>query len=207
MEELKGRFIDVLSESGVLLVGDFTLKSGEPSKFFFDFGAIPDGRHLQTLGECYADMIEETIGLDGFDVVFGPPYKGIPIATATVIALANRERNRNKRYAFNRKVEKDHGEGGIMLGSVICPDDRVLIVDDVFSDGAAKRETLKLLAREADPTVVAVVVGIDRSKPGVRETFTKTHGIPVHAICGMPDIDASVLSTDDEHGGVLRRRA
>lgn len=191
MDSLERRFIDVLVESGALLTGTFQLKSGKSSPYFIDFGAVPDGLHLLQLGECYADKIADSVGFDGFDVVFGPAYKGIPIATAVVIAIQSKF-GINKRYAFNRKVPKSYGEGRQLLGGVIRKEDRVLIVDDVFSDGGAKLETIDLLRGGEDPDVVHVVVGVDRSDDAARKRFAKkSGGVPLTAICGMGDVKAA----------------
>jgi orotate phosphoribosyltransferase len=189
VDQLQRRLIEVLIESGALLTGrEFKLKSGEVSDTFLDFGSIPDGRYLDLLGQCYADKIIDTYGLDGFDVVFGPAYKAIPIATATVIAIY-RKYEASKRYAFNRKVPKSYGEGRQLLGGVLQGTDRVVIVDDVFTDGGAKLESLQLLRETEDPEVVGIVVGVNRSKPGALEKFDReSGGVPVHAICAMDDV-------------------
>jgi orotate phosphoribosyltransferase len=192
------RFVELLVESGALLRGRFKLKSGKTSEYFIDLGALPDGRHLEALGECFADMITETVGLDGFDVVFGPAYKGIPIATATTIAIHDKYAV-SKRYAFNRKVPKAYGEARQLLGGAIRAEDRVVIVDDVFTDGGAKLETLDLLRETTNPDVVAVVVGVDRSEPGALGGFAdKSRGVPVYAICGMGDVQALFPSAAGE---------
>jgi orotate phosphoribosyltransferase len=198
MDNLQHRFVELLVDSGALLRGKFKLKSGRTSEYFVDLGALPDGRHLETLGGCFADMIAETVGLDGFDLVFGPAYKGIPIAAATAIAIHNKYAV-SKRYAFNRKVPKAYGEARQLLGGAIKVEDRVVIVDDVFTDGGAKLETLELLRETTDPDVVAVVVGVDRSEPGALDAFAdKSHGVPVHAICSMEDIKALFPATAGE---------
>jgi len=204
MDRLKHRFVELLVESGALLRGRFKLKSGKTSEYFIDLGALPDGRHLEALGECFADMIVETVGLDGFDVIFGPAYKGIPIATATAIAIHNKYAV-SKRYAFNRKVPKAYGEARQLLGGPIKREDRVVIVDDVFTDGGAKLETLDLLRESAQPDVVGVVVGVDRSEPGALGKFDESSGgVPVHAICGMSDIRALFpAATSGERAGTV----
>jgi orotate phosphoribosyltransferase len=188
MDELKASFIRLLVESKALLTGDFELKSGERSPYFIDFGRIPDGRHLDQMGKYYATKIDNEIGLEGFDVVFGPAYKAIPIATATVIAMC-REYDSSKRYAFNRKVPKTYGDERQILGSEIESGARVLIVDDVFTDGQAKRETIELLQRHGDCRVVGVVVGVDRSDPGVVERFEETHELSVFSICTVDEVN------------------
>lgn len=208
MDELKQRFIHVLADSGALLTGrQFELKNGHHSDHFVDFGAVPDGHHLQQMGSCFAEKIAQSVGLDGFDVVFGPAYKGIPIATAVVMAI-HQEFGVSKRYAFNRKVEKTHGEGGDMLGSRILPTDRILIVDDVFTDGGAKLETLELLGHHGSPTVSHVIVGVDRAEPGAMRRFAEqTGGLPVLSICTIAEALSAVAkspalqSSTLQHGG------
>jgi orotate phosphoribosyltransferase len=191
-DDLRARFIRLLSESRALLTGDFELKSGQRSPFFIDFGAVADGPHLEQMGSYYAEAADELIGLDSFDVVFGPAYKAIPIATATAIALS-RDFGVSKRYAFNRKVAKTYGEGRQILGAEITSEDRVLIVDDVFTDGGAKVETVELLRRHNDPTVVGVLVGVDRSDGDAMERFKEqTGGLPVHSICTIAEVHAAL---------------
>lgn len=195
MDDLKQRFIHVLADSGALLTGDFELKSGRRSRHFVDFGAVPDAHYLQQMGSCYAELIAGTVRLDGFDVVFGPAYKAIPIATAVVMAI-RQDFGVTKRYAFNRKVEKTYGEGGRMLGSPIAQTDRVLIVDDVFTDGGAKLETLELLKQHSNPAVTGVVVGVDRAEPGAMERFAKkTGGLPVLSICTIDEVQSAVAGS------------
>lgn len=213
MDDLKQTFIHVLAESGALLTGrQFELKNGHHSDHFVDFGAVPDGHHLQQMGACFAEKIAQSVRLDGFDVVLGPAYKGIPIATAVVMAI-HQEFGVSKRYAFNRKVEKTHGEGGEMLGSRILPTDRILIVDDVFTDGGAKLETLELLRHLGSPTVASVIVGVDRAEPGAMQRFadqTGTYqpgGVPVLSICTIAEALSAVAkspalqSSTLQHGG------
>lgn len=191
---MQDRFVEILVDSGALLTGAFQLKSGKKSSYFIDFGRVSGGFHLARLGECYADKILDTVGKDGFDVVFGPAYKAIPIATAVVIALQYKY-SISKRYAFNRKVPKSYGEGRQLLGGAISKDDRVVIVDDVFTNGGAKLETLELLAGGADPDVVHVVVGVDRSEPGALDEFAqRSGGVPVTAICNMDDVRSAFAS-------------
>ncbi len=191
MSELEDRFVEILVESGALLTGDFQLKSGKSSKFFIDFGRVPDGLHLERLGECYAEKILDCVGKDGFDVIYGPAFKGIPIAVAVAIALRTKY-TINKRYAFNRKDAKSYGDKRQILGTTIEREDRVVIVDDVFTEGGAKFESLDLLRETANCDVVHVVVGVDRSEPGALERFDqKSGGIPVAAISDMSHVQAA----------------
>lgn len=175
------RFISLLVQSGILKRGKFRLKSGRESDYFIDFGTLETASSLRELGACYAQKIHDDVGVDTFDVVFGPAYKGIPLALATVLAL-HEGYGIVKGYCFNRKEEKDHGEGGLLIGRQPATGERVLIVDDVMTDGATKLEMLHLLRATTAATVVGVLVGVDRSEPGTVEAFEKEAGVKVYAI-------------------------
>ena len=179
-------FIELVIARQVLKFGRFTLKSGRESPYFFNAGLLSDGESLAKLGACYAAAVTDA-GLD-FDVLFGPAYKGIPLATAT--ALAFTARGRNLPVAFNRKEAKDHGEGGSLIGAPLAG--RVLIVDDVITAGTAVRESAELI-RAAGATVAGVALALDRQERGqggrsavqeVRSTF----GIPVASIICLDDL-------------------
>jgi orotate phosphoribosyltransferase len=190
-------FVGILVRSGVLLEGDFELKSGRRSPYFVDFGNIRDGGALADLGRCYARKIAQDIGIDRFDVVFGPAYKAIPIAVATAIALFL-EHQVTKQYGFNRKVEKTYGEKSRFLGSDLAPGSRVLIVDDVITDGGTKHETIDLLKEHADVEIVGVVVGVDRTEDAsVIASFEQRTGVPLTALCTIADVDAVVRGSRD----------
>ena len=148
------RFLDLALEHEALRFGSFTLKSGRTSPYFFNAGAFNDGAGLDGLGRCYADAIMAS-GID-FDMLFGPAYKGIPLATAIAISL-HRDHGRNVPYAFNRKEVKAHGEGGNVVGADLAG--RVLIVDDVISAGTSIRESVELIqSAGAQPTAVAIAL-------------------------------------------------
>jgi orotate phosphoribosyltransferase len=153
-------FIELVLAKQVLRFGDFTLKSGRTSPYFFNAGLINDGVSLSRLGACYAQAIVEA-GV-AFDMLFGPAYKGIPLATATAVAFAERHR-RNLPIAYNRKEAKAHGEGGTLVGAPV--DGRVLIVDDVLTAGTAVRESINLI-REAGARPAGVVLALDRQERG-----------------------------------------
>ena len=138
MRSHQKEFIEMILAKQVLRFGDFTLKSGRTSPYFFNAGLINDGGSLARLGACYAQAIVEA-GM-AFDMLFGPAYKGIPLATATAVAFAERHR-RNVPIAYNRKEVKAHGEGGMLVGAPL--DGRVLIVDDVLTAGTAVRESIE----------------------------------------------------------------
>src|SRR5215472_10874730 len=140
MHEYQLTFIDLALKREALRFGSFRLKSGRESPYFFNAGRFSDGEAASVLGRCYAAAIVHS-GLQ-FDVIFGPAYKGIPLATATAVALAS-VHGRSVPYAFNRKEAKDHGEGGSIVGAALAG--RVLIIDDVITAGTAVRESLALI--------------------------------------------------------------
>jgi orotate phosphoribosyltransferase len=163
MHEYQLSFIELALARGALRFGSFKLKSGRESPYFFDAGLFSDGDAAAALGRCYAAALVRS-GI-AFDMLFGPAYKGIPLATATAIALAT-EHARSVPYAFNRKEVKDHGEGGRVVGAALAG--RIVIVDDVISDGAAKRESIELI-RAAGAQPSAVLLALDRQERGLAE--------------------------------------
>ena len=178
-------FLDTALARGVLRFGDFTLKSGRQSPYFFNMGRIDTGAALAEVGSAYAAAAN---GMP-FDMLFGPAYKGIPLAAATAVALA-REHSRDVPWAYNRKEAKDHGEGGLIVGAPLAG--RVLIVDDVITAGTAVRESLALI-RDAGATVAGVLVALDRQERGQGELsavqeLAHNEGVPVVAIVGLADL-------------------
>lgn len=163
MQQYQKDFVDFMLETGALKFGEFTLKSGRVSPYFFNAGLFNQGKHLSQLGQFYAQAIE-TSGIQ-FDVLFGPAYKGIPLATATAIAL-NDSFNRNVPYSFNRKEAKDHGEGGNIVGHPLEGD--ILIIDDVITAGTAIREAQDIIAATG-ATTKGVIVALDRQEKGKGE--------------------------------------
>ena len=153
----KRRFIDFLMAQDVLKFGEFTLNSGRISPYFFNLGAISDGAGFAELGRAYAQTIVDA-GLE-FDVLFGPAYKGIPIAVATATALAAQDVHVS--VAYNRKEAKDHGEGGQLVGAEVTG--RVLLVDDVLTSGKAIRQSVDLIA-QTDVEIVGTVIALDRAE-------------------------------------------
>ena len=143
MEQYKQEFIEFMVESEVLKFGEFTLKSGRKSPFFMNAGAYVTGTQLRRLGEYYAKAIHDNYGLD-FDVLFGPAYKGIPLAVATTMAISELY-GKDIRYCSNRKEAKDHGDTGILLGSKLQDGDRVVIIEDVTTSGKSVEETFPIL--------------------------------------------------------------
>ena len=163
MQQYQNDFVDFMLETGALKFGEFTLKSGRISPYFFNAGLFNQGKHLSQLGQFYAQAIE-TSGIQ-FDVLFGPAYKGIPLVTATAIAL-NDSFNRNVPYSFNRKEAKDHGEGGNIVGHPLEGD--ILIIDDVITAGTAIREAQDIIAATG-ATTKGVIVALDRQEKGKGE--------------------------------------
>lgn len=178
MRSHQKEFIEMILAKQVLRFGDFTLKSGRTSPYFFNAGLINDGGSLARLGACYAEAI--LAAGTAFDMLFGPAYKGIPLATATAVAFADHHR-RNVPLAYNRKEVKAHGEGGMLVGSPL--DGRVLIVDDVLTAGTAVRESVNLI-KSAGAKPAGVVLALDRQERGLGaqsavQEIQASFGIPV----------------------------
>lgn len=160
MQSYKTDFLEFAIDAGVLRFGEFTLKSGRVSPYFFNAGLFNTGRHLARLGRFYARAIVDAD--QEFDILFGPAYKGIPLAAATGIALADHH-DRDLPYCFNRKEAKNHGEGGNLVGAPLAG--RVLIVDDVITAGTAIRESLDIIDA-AGAVAAGVVIALDRQERG-----------------------------------------
>ena len=161
MDDYQRRFVDFMIEAGVLTFGDFTTKSGRKTPYFVNTGLYRSGAQMLTLGRAYADTIESTFP-GGFDVLFGPAYKGIPLVTAVSMSFA--ERGREVEFCFNRKEAKDHGEGGVLVGRKLEDADRVLIVEDVTTAGTSIRETVPILKAAANVKLAGLVVSVDRQE-------------------------------------------
>ncbi|MGH8215889.1 MAG: orotate phosphoribosyltransferase [Rhodanobacteraceae bacterium] len=180
-------FLDTALARGVLRFGEFTLKSGRLSPYFFNMGKIDTGSALADVGEAYAATAQA--GGIAFDMLFGPAYKGIPLAAATAIALVRRH-DRDVPWAYNRKEGKDHGEGGSLVGAPLAG--RVLIVDDVITAGTAVREALGMI-RAAGATVAGVLIALDRQERGQGERsaaqeLASEEGAPVIAIVRLAEL-------------------
>jgi orotate phosphoribosyltransferase len=189
------RFLRLALERQALRFGEFTLKSGRVSPYFFNAGLFNDGASLALLGRCYAAALEQS-GL-GFDMLFGPAYKGIPLVATTAIALSD-ACHRNVPWAFNRKEAKDHGESGLIVGSPLKG--RVVIVDDVITAGTAIRESVELIRRSgAEP--VAVALALDRQERGrtprsaVQEVEAE-FGLRCVSILNLADLIAALARGD-----------
>ncbi len=201
MSDRRQRFIEFALARGVLKFGEFTLKSGRKSPYFFNTGLFDTGAALAELGRFYADAIVES-GIR-FDHLFGPAYKGIPLAAATAIALADRH-SREVPFSFNRKEAKDHGEGGTIVGAPLSG--HVLVIDDVISAGTAVGESMEVIrAQGAEP--VGVVISLDRQERG-RGTVSAVdevrgrHGVEVIAVARLDDLVA-FLERDPGSAGHL----
>ena len=189
LQDYKHRFFDLALRKGNLSFGKFTLKSGRISPYFFNAGGFDDGASLSELAACYAAAIVQS-GI-GFDMLFGPAYKGIPLAAATAMAL-NDSHGRNVPYAFNRKEAKDHGEGGLIVGAPLAG--KVLIIDDVISAGTSVRESIGIInAAGAKPAGIAIA--LDRQERGSGELSAaqevqRDYGVICTAIAGLDDLIA-----------------
>ncbi len=187
MKAYQREFIEFALEKQVLKFGEFTLKSGRKSPYFFNAGLFNTGRDLARLGRFYAAALVDS-GIE-FDVLFGPAYKGIPIATTTAVALADHH-DVDMPYCFNRKEAKDHGEGGNLVGSKL--EGRVMLVDDVITAGTAIRESMELIqANKAD--LAGVLVAIDRQEKGKGELSAiqeveRDFGCAVISIVSLTDL-------------------
>ncbi len=189
MEQYKAEFIDFMIEAEVLTFGDFTTKSGRKTPYFVQTGKYRTGAQIRRLGEFYADAIEANFA--DFDVLFGPAYKGIPLAVETAAALS--ARGRDVGFMFNRKEAKDHGEGGVLVGHVPRSGDRVLIIEDVTTAGTSIRETVPVLRAAADVEVVGLIVSVDRMERGTGDKAAlvqvgEEFNMATHAIVSVEEI-------------------
>ena len=193
MEQYKKEFIEFMVESNVLKFGDFTLKSGRKSPFFMNAGGYVTGAQLKKLGEYYAKAIHAKYGLD-FDVLFGPAYKGIPLAVVTAIAFEELY-GKEVRYCSDRKEEKDHGaDKGSFLGSKLKDGDRVVMIEDVTTSGKSMEETVPKVRGAADVEIVGLIVSLDRmevGKGGVKcalDEVKDLYGFETNAIVSMAEV-------------------
>ena len=187
MQAYQQRFIELALAHQALSFGEFTLKSGRISPYFFNAGRFQSGQALLELGRCYAEtLLAANIE---FDLLFGPAYKGIPLVSTTVCALADRY-GRDVPYAYNRKEAKDHGEGGVLVGAPLRG--RVAIIDDVITAGTAIREVVDII-RAAGAEPAAVVIGLNRQERGRGELSAiqeveRDYGIPVLSIISLEHV-------------------
>lgn len=186
----KKEFFDFVLAEKALGFGEFTLKSGRKSPYFFNAGIFDSGEAIFRLGQYYAQRVVEE-GID-FDLIYGPAYKGIPLAVTMAIALA-RDQQMNKGYVFNRKEAKEHGDKGILVGKEPVDGDQVLIIDDVFTTGGTKIEAVELLKNIANVDISGLVIALDRMEKSIDDEdaildFTQKYGVPVLAIATVREL-------------------
>ena len=203
MEQYKKEFINFMIECQVLKFGSFTLKSGRQSPFFMNAGAYITGSQLFTLGKYYAQAIHDNFG-DDFDVLFGPAYKGIPLAVATSIAYSQLY-GKEVKYCSDRKEEKDHGaDKGALLGYKIKDGDRVVIIEDVTTSGKSIEETYPIVKAQGDVIIVGEIVSLDRmekaldSEKSALSVITEKYGFPARAIVTMEDVIQALYTEGDK---------
>ncbi|HEX5047103.1 MAG TPA: orotate phosphoribosyltransferase [Gammaproteobacteria bacterium] len=188
MKAYKTEFLELALELGVLRFGEFTLKSGRISPYFFNAGLFNSGYAAAKLGRCYASAVA-SLDIE-FDMLFGPAYKAIPIVALAAAALAEHH-DEDYPYAFNRKEKKDHGEGGMTIGAPLAG--RVLILDDVITAGTAIREVLDLI-RDVGATPAGVLVALDREEVGPKNRVSAVAqleaelGVPIRSIVSLSDL-------------------
>lgn len=190
MEGYKREFIEFLEGAGVLKFGDFTAKSGRKIPYFINAGDIKTGEQIQKLGEYYAKAYFEKLGRKNA-VLFGPAYKGIPISVSVAVALA--KNGLDVPFFFNRKEEKDHGEGGVFVGYTPKSGDEIVIVEDVITAGTAIRESMSILSKLDGTKVSAVFVMVDRKEKGKTDKSAmaevgEEYGFPVYSVVDVYDI-------------------
>lgn len=206
MEGYKREFIEFLDNAGVLKFGDFTAKSGRKIPYFINAGEIKTGEQIQKLGEFYAKAYFEKIG-NVKNVLYGPAYKGIPIAVSVAVALA--KNGLDVPYFFNRKEEKDHGEGGVFVGYKPQAGENIVIVEDVITAGTAIRESMSVLSSLKDSKVSAVFVMVDRKEKGQTEKSAMAEvgeefGFPVYSVVDVYDI-IEYLEENEENAENVQR--
>ena len=209
MNEAKKQFIELLAESGAVLFGDFTAKSGRKIPYFINAGEIKTGAQIARLGEFYAKAYLEKLGRRPA-VLFGPAYKGIPLAVAAASALA--AKGLDVPFFFNRKEAKDHGEGGVFVGSVPGAGQEVVIIEDVITAGTAIRESMALLDKLEGVKVAAAFVMVDRRERGqgtraATREVQETYGFPVYSIADVYDILEYLEETPEGTEKAARIRA
>ena len=203
MNGYKHEFIDFMLECGVLKFGTFTLKSGRISPFFMNAGGYETGKQLRKLGEFYAQAIHDQYG-DDFDVLFGPAYKGIPLAVVTAEAYYDLF-GKEIRYCSDRKEEKDHGaDKGSFLGTKLKDGDRVIMIEDVTTSGKSMEETVPKVRNAANVEIKGLMVSLDRAEKGKSDKsalaeVSELYGFPTAAIVSVPEIVDSLRPVSYTH--------
>lgn len=206
MESYKREFIEFLESAGVLKFGDFTAKSGRKIPYFINAGEIKTGEQIKTLGRYYAKAYFEKMG-NKKTVLYGPAYKGIPIAVSVSVALA--DKGLDVPFFFNRKEEKDHGEGGVFVGYKPQNGEEIVIVEDVITAGTAIRESMSILSKLEDTKVAATFVMVDRKEKGQGEKSAmaevgEEYGFPVYSVVDVYDI-IEYLEEDEKNAENVQR--
>lgn len=206
MESYKREFIKFLEDAGVLKFGDFTAKSGRKIPYFINAGDIKTGEQIQKLGEFYAKAYFEKVG-NKKAVLFGPAYKGIPIAVSVAVALS--KQGLDVPFFFNRKEEKDHGEGGVFVGYTPKSGEEIVIVEDVITAGTAIRESMSILSKIEGTKVSAVFVMVDRKEKGktaksAMAEVSDEYGFPVYSVVDVYDI-IEYLEEDESNSENVER--
>lgn len=191
MEQYKKEFIEFMVQSNVITFGDFVTKSGRKTPFFINTGNFKTGAQMSRLGEFYAKAIKQYFE-EGFEVLFGPAYKGIPLSVAAVIALNNLY-NIDVAYCSNRKEIKDHGDKGILMGGKPKNGDRIVIIEDVTTAGTSIHETMPILKAQGDVDVLGLIISVDRMERGAGEKsafqeLQQQYGLRTHAIVTMQEV-------------------
>ena len=204
MEDYKKEFIEFMVDSEVLKFGDFTLKSGRKSPFFMNAGAYVTGTQLMRLGDYYARAIHDAYG-DDFDVLFGPAYKGIPLAVTTAVSYS-RLFGKDIRYCANRKEAKDHGDAGILLGTGLKDGDKVVIIEDVTTSGKSMEETVPIIRAQAKIDIRGLIVSLNREErgqgdKGALDEIKDKYGFQTKAIVNMSEV-VDYLYDKPYHGKV-----
>lgn len=203
---LKEKFIEFMVRSNVLTFGDFTTKSGRKTPYFINTGNYRTGRQISMLGEFYAEAIINRLDKDGFDFLYGPAYKGIPLAVTTATALYTHH-GLDVPFSFNRKEAKDHGEGGVIISYKPKDGDRTVIIEDVITAGTSVRESVPILKAAADVRIESMIISVDRmensenGKTAVQEVYEE-FGIKVFSIVNILDI-LDVMLNREVDGKVL----
>lgn len=196
MKTYKRNFLELAMKLGVLKFGEFTLKSGRKSPYFFNAGLFNTGQSVTDLGQYYANTIVDS-GIE-FDMIFGPAYKGIPLATISAAALAEHHQI-NKPFSYNRKESKQHGEGGVIVGAPL--NGKVLIIDDVITAGTAVKEAFNLI-ENSNAKIAGLIISLDRQEIGVSgksaiQELEDNLNIPVVSIAKLDDLIELIKISDD----------
>lgn len=205
LQKYQSDFIELAVHAGALKFGEFTLKSGRKSPYFFNSGVFYTGQFTRSLASVFAELISRQLKPEKYDLVFGPAYKGIPLAVSVSMALAGK--GIDKPWCFNRKEAKGHGEAGAFVGAPISEGMRLAILDDVFTTGGAKEEAIAQLSSVAEVSIAGVFILVDRQEKGndgenALAAFEKRHKTKVHAVATADEV-FSHLSQNKVNGKII----